>query len=145
MPKFARLLAAEGANLILVARRRERLSELRDEIQQTNHVAIDIVAMDLSLADAARSLHADTSSWGKTVDILVVNAGRGMHGLLVEQSPEDVRSMLQLNVMTATELTHRYAKDMVARGKGRILLVDRSPVTRQRPTMRPMAAPRRTW
>ncbi len=77
---FARQLAARGCQLVLVARRAERLRELQAEISTRHGVSIDCVAMDLVETDAPQHLYNQLNGLGRTIDILVNNAGQGLYG-----------------------------------------------------------------
>lgn len=118
---FARLLAADGANLTLVARREDRLRELRDEIASRHGVAVDVVAMDLALPDAPQRLFDQVKSAGQSVDVLVNNAGLGLYGPFLEIPWERERGMLELDVLALVHLTKLLVREMVARDFGFVL------------------------
>jgi hypothetical protein len=120
---FAREFAARGADLVLVARRRERLAELADELTESAGVRVHAVALDLAVADAAREIERRTDSLGIQVDVLVNNAGFGVHADFLDTSWEELDRLLQLDMVTLTELTWRYTTGMVERGRGWILQV----------------------
>lgn len=120
---LARELAARGFPLVLVARRKDRLDALAAEITQKHSVRVEVIAQDLATPDAAESLGAALSARGCTVDILVNNAGYGMQGRFLDMDLANVERMFQLNVLTLTRLTQRFAREMVARGGGHILNV----------------------
>jgi uncharacterized protein len=121
--EFARVLAAEGCALVLVARRAERLRALARDLTKAHGVAVDVVALDLAAENAAQTLHARLKKRRKPVDILVNNAGLGVWGPFLEIPWERERSMLQLDIVTVVHLTKLFSQDMVARGFGRILQV----------------------
>lgn len=120
---FAKLLAAEGANLILVARREERLQKLAEELRLSNSIQVTIIAMDLSAANAPTTLYQATREKGLTVDVLINNAGVGKHGDFLETSLADHHQTINLNVIALNDLTYLYGQDMAERGAGQILLV----------------------
>lgn len=120
---FARQLAASGCNLILVARRKERLEAVREEINAMHNVEIDLVAMDLLRRNAAQSLYQDISSWGREVDVLVNNAGYGLYGWFLELEWQKQADLLQLDMVVPTDLARLFAPDMVRRGFGYVLFV----------------------
>ncbi len=120
---FARELAKHGANLILVARNGDALTEVADELQQQHDIHVDCLPMDLSQEDAPASLHQRVAEMERQVDILVNNAGFGLHGHFLDIEWAQERAMLQLNIVALVHLTRLFAADMVQRGYGRILQV----------------------
>lgn len=120
---FAHLLAELGANLILVARRTEPMQALASELQKRHGTETRVIGLDLAQAEAASTLKAQTDALGLSVDILINNAGYGLFGEFLAQPLMNTRDMLQLNMLTLTELTHHYSLDMARRGGGHILLV----------------------
>jgi short-subunit dehydrogenase len=121
--EFARLLAADGANLILVSRNRSSLQELAAGLQTEHGVAVRCEVRDLSEAQAAARLWADLNRAGVAVDILINNAGVGVYGEVEKQDPEALERMMQLNVVALTSLTRLALPGMKARNWGRILNV----------------------
>lgn len=117
--EFARLCAARGDELVLVARRRERLEALAAELGGTVHV----LASDLSVHDAPRRLIGEVEALGLHVDTLINNAGFGGGGRFAEQSLERQIEMVDLNVRALTDLARRVVPGMVARRRGGILNV----------------------
>ena len=120
---FARLLAERGANLVLVARRAPELESLAAELKQAYGTQSQVLPMDLAQPGVGARLRARLDEAGVAVDVLVNNAGYGLHGELLQQPLERTLDMLQLDVMSLTELTHVFASDMVRRGGGQILLI----------------------
>src|SRR3954469_8329686 len=119
---FAAILAREGHDLVLVARREGELKALADELQQKYGATSTIAPVDLSQPGAAddvvAAIGADT-----VVDVLVNNAGFGGHGAFEKRAREDDLRMLAVNVVALTDLTRVLLPRMVARGRGRILNV----------------------
>jgi hypothetical protein len=120
---IARQLAARGANLILVARRKAELEALAKTLRDAHKLDVAVLALDLGTTTAAAELFAATEGAGTTVELLVNNAGFGEHQYFVDQQWERVAQQLQLNVVTLTELCHRFGRAMAARGRGHILNV----------------------
>lgn len=120
---FAKRLAAAGANLVITARRKENLEALAAELREQHKVTVTVVALDLAAPDGPARLWAETEEKGLAVDVLVNNAGGGLHSDFVDASWEQLARQIQLNVTSLTELTHRFAKAMLARGRGHILNV----------------------
>jgi short-subunit dehydrogenase len=120
---FARILAERGMNLIITARRDDRLQTLAAELQKAHSVSVDVVAHDLGAPDGAVGLMEKVDALGKNVTVLVNNAGFGVYGNSWELQPARVASMIELNMTALTVLSHHYAAKMVERGQGRILQV----------------------
>ena len=120
---FAHELAAEGKNLVLVARREDRLRELADTLEARHPIRVRVVPMDLSEPAVGATLKALLDREGITVTTLINNAGFGIFGEFVDQPVERLLNMLQLNIVSLTELTRVFATDMIRQGRGEILLV----------------------
>jgi len=120
---FASLLAESGANLVLAARRTEPMEQLAAKLRAEHGVQVAVEGIDLARPGVGAELHQRLAAKGIAIDILVNNAGYGVYGAFLEQPLERTTDMLQLNVTALTELTHVFAKDMVKRGGGHILLV----------------------
>lgn len=118
---LARQLAARGVPLVLVARRTERLEALAAELRP--RVPVEVLAQDLALPGAAQALHVAVQQIGVEVEFLVNNAGKGMLGRFLEMDLDEVAAMQQLNVVAPVQLTALFGRDMVRRGRGRILQV----------------------
>lgn len=121
--EFASALAARGMNLVLVARRAETMALLASALGAHHGVEVRVEGVDLGRSEAGTALLERLDAAGIAVDVLINNAGVGLHGDFVDQAPERVRAMLELNVTSLTALTHACAARMAARGRGRVLLV----------------------
>lgn len=121
--ELCRQLGARGMNLILVARSADRLTVVGEAIARGSGVETRTYPCDLSRPGAAADLDRWLAEQGIDVDVLVNNAGFGMHGAFVDQNLDRIRAMIQLDVIALTELTHLHARRMLARGRGRVLLV----------------------
>lgn len=113
---FAENLAAAGLNLVLAARRTERLESLGSSLTRTHGVEHRVVTVDLSRPDGASTLIEATK--GLDVGLLVSNAGGGRPGTLLDQPLDDLHRRLTLNATTHLELTHAFGRRFVARGRG---------------------------
>lgn len=120
---FARKLAAEKHNLVLVARSENKLHELCDELMFKHQITAHYVAIDLVDFEADRRLFEETEKHGMEVDWLINNAGFGSMGDFAEMELERELEMISLNVMTLVALTHRYLQKMRARKSGTIINV----------------------
>ncbi|MCO4748163.1 MAG: SDR family oxidoreductase [Proteobacteria bacterium] len=114
--EIARQLAATH-DLVLVARRRDRLQALADELSGTHRVE----AVDLTDANSRRSLVERLSSDGTFVELLVNNAGFGSTGRFWELDADGEVLQVELNAVALTDLTRRLLPPMVERGRGQIL------------------------
>jgi uncharacterized protein len=121
--EFARLLAREGHDLVLVARRREALEELARELAVRQRVAVRVIAKDLAAPDSAAEISGELQAEHIDVDILVNNAGLGLHGRFWETDLDRQIEITRVNVAALTALTGRLLPGMVARGRGRIVNV----------------------
>lgn len=118
--RFARLLAADGYDLVLVARGSDRMSALADELSRKHGVSVSVITADLS-AEGMRTV-ADSIS-EDVPDILINNAGFGDYGPFLECDVGKQERMIELNVRALTVLTHAVLPGMASRGSGRIMNV----------------------
>ena len=121
--EFARQLASQGAAVAITARRKDRLDTLADEIRKAHGVEVEVVVGDLGKPDGARALFAAPEEAGRRIDILINNAGFGTRCSFVDLPWEKTLEEMQLNLISLTELTKRFAGAMRARGGGHILNV----------------------
>jgi len=103
---FARELAARGCNLVLTARRRERLDELAAELASRNAVRVECVAADLADPRAPAQLCGEIARRGIVIDTLVNNAGYGLPGHFHAQPWQAHAQFLQVMVNSPCELVH---------------------------------------
>jgi short-subunit dehydrogenase len=120
--ELARILAREGHDLALVARRRERLEALADEIAATGRPRPLSFACDLAEPGGPDALDDALAHAGARVAILVNNAGYGLHGAAARLPRESQLGIVDLNIRALTDLTLRYLPQIVA-SRGRILQV----------------------
>jgi uncharacterized protein len=116
-------LAAAGFDVVLVARRKERLGALAQKLEHERGIKAHVVAADLGTLDGARAMVDAVAKLGVTVDFLVNNAGFGAYGKASDIGTERTLEMVALNVTTLTFLTQHYLAEMVPRGRGRILQI----------------------
>ena len=121
--EFARQLAKRHHNLILVARSRRPMELLAEELRATHDIDVLVEELDLAVAGSAGKLDEALRERHIIPEVLVNNAAVGFHGPFLDQDPDSLRRMLQLDLITLTELTHIFACRMAERGTGRILLV----------------------
>lgn len=122
--EFAIALATRGANLVLVARRADKLTELRDRLTADHPgITVDVIAEDLAVPGAGAELHDKVIELGRKVDVLVNNAGVGLHSKFVDQAPEQNAAQIHLNCGTLVDLTARFLPPMVQRAHGVVINV----------------------
>ena len=120
---LARVFASHGFNLVLTARRTERLIALSDELRTSCAIETRVMPADLARPEACAKLIEALDRAGVTIDALVNNAGYGVPGLYRETSWEVQRDFIQVLVTAPCELTHRLLPGMTQRRYGRILNV----------------------
>lgn len=121
--EFARVFAHHGHPLVLVARNQTRLDELASQLRSSFAVDIRTISQDLSLPNAAEELKNTLVGQEIEVEILVNNAGFGIHGLFPKTDWQATQDMLNLNMMTATHLTHLFLPEMLRKNRGKVLNV----------------------
>ena len=121
--EFAEQLAARGADLVLVARREDRLRELSERLEAAHGIRATVIPLDLSRADAAATLRAALDERGIRVQTLVNNAGFGMKGAFVEADPGRIAEMVQVNVANLVSVTRELLPELVADGRGSLVNV----------------------
>jgi short-subunit dehydrogenase len=120
---LAEVFASEGWDLIVTARREDRLRLVAERLERVHGRRVDVVVADLAVRGAAATLCQEIAARGRTVDALVNNAGFGVSGPFVKSSSERHETFLQVMVVAVAELTHRLLPGMIERGYGRILNV----------------------
>jgi short-subunit dehydrogenase len=119
---YARLFAADGHDVVLVARRKDRLEELARELEARG-VRAHVVAADLAAPASPRWIVDELRARQLSIDFLVNNAGFGTTGPFATADAAKQLEMIQVNVVALVELTRLLLPDMLARGRGRILNV----------------------
>jgi uncharacterized protein len=120
---LARVFAANGFDLVLTARRADRLEALAQEISKAHGRAVRVIAADLADPAAPGRIFDEVTGAGITVDALVNNAGYGLPGGLLQSSWEQHRDFIQVMVTAIAELCYRFAPGMVERQRGWIINV----------------------
>ncbi len=120
---FARRLAVEKHDLVLVARNEGRLAVICDELMNEHGIKANYIAIDLNKYLADETLFIETEKLGFEVDWLINNAGFGSMGDFSKLKRETEMDMIGLNVMSLVALTHRYLEQMRKRNSGTIINV----------------------
>ena len=119
--EFARLFAADGVDLVLVARRRDRLEALAGELRAARKISVHVVAADLSVPEEVERVIREVQALPLEIEFLVNNAGLGNVGPFAESALEKQMVMVDVNVRALVRLTHAFLPGMLARKRGRIL------------------------
>jgi short-subunit dehydrogenase len=120
--ELAREATKDGHDLVLVARRREPMEALAAELHGRG-TDITVIATDLGKPGGAAELMKIVEDRGLVIDTLINNAGLGDTGPFDQANPQRISSMLQVNVVALTELTRLVLPKMVARKRGKVLLL----------------------
>jgi uncharacterized protein len=115
--EFAKQLSERGYEVVLVARRRERLEQLASRLPGKAHVIV------CDLANEAASLKGEVDELGLEVDVLVNNAGFGTHGRFAENDPARDAELVRVNCEAVVTLTHAFLPGMLERGRGGVITV----------------------
>lgn len=115
--EYARRLAAKGYDLILVARRKDRLAALADDLKTSHGVEAEVLAADLTEEAGLREVE-ERISRAAGLEFLVNNAGFGTRGLFFQADVEGQDRMHRLHVLATVRLSHAALAGMVARGNG---------------------------
>jgi hypothetical protein len=119
--ELARVHAEHGGDLIVVARRREKLEALKAELEAAHGVTVHVLPKDLAQPQAPQEIYDEVRSRGVPIDYLVNNAGFGLRGFFHAQDWATNEAMIKLNILALAALTRLFVPDMVARHRGRIL------------------------
>jgi short-subunit dehydrogenase len=119
--QYAKLFAADKKDLVLVARRKERLEVLASELSGSHGIRAHVVAEDLSDPPAPRRIVDAVKARGLAVEYLVNNAGFGTNGAFAESDLSKQLEMVQVNIVALVALTRSFVPEMIRRGHGRVL------------------------
>lgn len=114
---FARALAARGSDLVLVARREDRLHALAEELRSSYGITAEVVPADLSRSGIGPELRERTGP----VDMLVNNAGFATHGMLADSDHARLEDEIHVDVRALVSLTRAYLPDQLAAGRGAVV------------------------
>ncbi|MFA5196741.1 MAG: SDR family oxidoreductase, partial [Bacteroidales bacterium] len=119
--ELARIHASKGDNLVIVARNKTKLDELKTELESQYKISVYTLGRDLSMADSAKEVYEEIKKQNIKVYYLINNAGYGNYGYFTETSWKKEADMIQLNITTLTQLTKLFLPDMIKNGGGKIL------------------------
>jgi short-subunit dehydrogenase len=125
---YAKLLAADGHDLVLVARSEDKLEEIKKELEAKHGVNVKVIPKDLTKPGAAREVFDEVQRSNLLTELLVNNAGFGATGDFSSISFEKNMEMVQLNIVALTELTHLVLRRLLQEGRprGRIMNISSS-------------------
>lgn len=133
--ELAKIHASKGGNLVLVARNKSKLDELKTELEKQFNVSVYTIGKDLSNPHSAQEVYDETKERNIEVDYLINNAGFGGFGMLDETEWNKELQMINLNITTLTLFTKLYVQDMVKRRSGKIMNVASTAAFQPGPTM----------
>jgi short-subunit dehydrogenase len=133
--ELAIIHASKGGDLVLVARNKIKLDELKIELEKQFKISVLTIGKDLSLPNAAKEIYDETNKQNIQVDYLINNAGFGDFGMFVDTDWNKELQMINLNITTLTLFTKLYLQDMVKRRSGRIMNVASTAAFQSGPTM----------
>jgi short-subunit dehydrogenase len=120
---FARQLAREKNDLVLVARRADRLEALAQELEAAHGIKATVLPADLGRTEAPAEVAAELAKRGIKVDLLINNAGLGHHAAFLDAAPQADHQMIDLNITALVALTRQFLPGMVERGQGGVINV----------------------
>ncbi len=121
--EMARIHAERGGGLVIVARSKNKLEQLKTELEQKYSVKVLVIAKDLSLPEAPKEIYDEVNQAQVEIDYLINNAGFGGHGKFYERDWETDLAMINLNVVALTALTRLFLPGFVKKNEGKILNV----------------------
>lgn len=133
--ELAKIHASKGGDLVLVARNKARLEELKFELENRYKVNVHTIGKDLSAINAAKEVYDETMQHKLRIDYLINNAGFGDFGMFTETDWNKELQMINLNITTLTHFTKLYLQDMVKRKSGKIMNVASTAAFQSGPTM----------
>lgn len=121
--EFAHIHAEKGGDLVIVARSEDKLNALKKELEEKYKIKVFVIGKDLSNSKAALEVYQEVHKEGIKVDYLINNAGFGGIGKFNERELEEDLSMIELNIIALTALTHYFLQDFTKINAGKILNV----------------------
>jgi uncharacterized protein len=133
--ELAKIHAAHGGNLVLVARSKAKLIELKNELEKQYKIAVYVIDKDLSAPDAVQQVYEETTRQQLKIDYLINNAGFGTYGFFAISDWDKEQQMINLNISALCQFTKLYVKDMVKQKSGKIMNVASTAAFQPCPTM----------
>ncbi len=120
---FAREFARRGNDVVLVARRRDRLEALATELHADTRARATVIERDLGRPNAGQELKSELDRRGISVSSVVNNAGFGVHGPLAVADPAALSAMIRLNIETVVDVSRAFLPDLLDAGRGALINV----------------------
>ena len=120
---LAKLFAKDHINIVLVARRSDRLNEISDSLEKEFNIKCLTIAKDLSASDSVKDVYDILSDNKIEIEYLVNNAGFIVYGSFIDTKWSYENKMIRLHIESSTYLTKLLLRDMVRRGRGRVLTI----------------------
>jgi len=133
--ELAKVHAEKGDNLVLVARNKSKLDELKKEIEVKHKISVYTIGKDLSFPGAAKEVYDEIIQNNISIDYLINNAGFGDFGFFAESDWNKQEQMINLNITTLAHFTWLFLPDMIKRGSGKIMNVASTASFQPGPTM----------
>ena len=133
--EIAKIHASKGGDLVLVARNKSKLDELKHELETKFNIKVYTIGKDLSASNAAKEVYDETSKQQIKIEYLINNAGFGDFGFFAETDWNKELQMINLNITTLTQFTKLYLQDMLKRKSGKIMNVASTAAFQSGPTM----------
>ena len=133
--ELAKIHASKGGDLVLVARNKSKLDELKHELETKFNIKVYTIGKDLSASNAAKEVYDETSKQQIKIEYLINNAGFGDFGFFAETDWNKELQMINLNITTLTQFTKLYLQDMLKRKSGKIMNVASTAAFQSGPTM----------
>jgi uncharacterized protein len=115
--EFARIHALKGDNLVLIARRGDKLEKVKAELEAAYKVGVFNIVKDLSVKDAASDVYNEVKSKNIVIDYLINNAGLGDFGLYADCNWDKQEKIISLNITALAHLTRLFLPGMIERGR----------------------------
>ena len=133
--ELARIHAEKGNNLVLVARSKNKLDELKDELEKSYKVLVYTIGKDLALPGAAREVFEEIKEHNISIEYLINNAGFGDFGHFADSDWNKQERMINLNITALSHFTWLFLHDMIERRSGKILNIASTASFQPGPTM----------
>ncbi len=121
--ELAKIHAAKGGDLIIVARSKDKLIALKEELERKYDIRVWVIAKDLGLSGAPQAIYDEVKEAGLEISYLINNAGFGGLGKFHQRPLEQDIAMINLNIVALTALTHLFLSDFIKQKSGKILNV----------------------